>query len=204
MPIRATPTPGPRRSASSVAVAAALALAGCGPSAPAAKQPAANGLVAGTDKSADCLAAVWQAQVAPDKAFDSAHDQADGGSLSCATGTSASQFVAALAAIRSAAKSGDRAALVAQIGLPLLYIDVSGRKRELDRAALVADRGDVFSPPMLALLARMNLDDLSVVPREGAFADLGAVWLVAGRTGGRPRIVTLDRQALDEAAAARH
>ena len=197
MPIRATPTTVRRRSISSVLAAAALALAGCGPAAPAAKQPARP------DKSAECLALVWQAQAAPNKAFDRAHDRADGGAISCATGTSASQFAAALAAIRSAAAKHDDAALIAEIGLPLLYIDAAGNKRELDRTALTADAGEVFSPPVKAVLGRLSLEDLSVVPQQGAFADLGAVWLVTGRTGGRPRIVTVDRQALDEAAAAR-
>jgi hypothetical protein len=202
MPIRAPPTTLRRQSISSALAAAALALASCGPAAPAAKQAGAAGVAAETG-SGDCLAAVWQAQPAPDKAFDQAHDRADGGSISCATGTSASQFAAALAAIRAAAARGDNAALIAEIGLPLLFIDAAGRKRELDRTALAARAEEVFSPPVVALLERVRLEDLSVVPREGAFADLGAVWLVAGRTGGRPRIVTIDRQALDEAATHR-
>lgn len=177
-----------------------MALTGCGPPAPKGNQGQA---FAQADEPGDCLALVWRAQPAPAKAFDRAHDRADGGAISCATGTSASQFAAALAAIRSAAVRGDKAALSAQVRLPLLYIDSSGRKRELDRTALAVAADAVFSPPMLALLRRLTLDDLAVVPNEGAFAELGAVWLVAGRTGGRPRIVTIDRQALDEAAAAR-
>ena len=88
--------------------------------------------------------------------------------------------------------------------MPLLYIDEAGRKRQLDRDALAASADEVFSPPVVRLLARLTLDDFSVVPQQGAFADLGAVWLLTGRTGGRPRIVTIDRQALDEAAAAKH
>jgi len=203
MPIRATPARGRRRSTFSVVAVGALALAACGPSAPAARQPAANGFVAGAGKPADCLTEVWQAQAAPDKAFDRAHDAADGGAISCATGTSASQFASALAAIRAAAASGDKATLIGEVALPLLYIDESGRKRELDRNALAAGADQVFSPRMLSLLRRTRLEDLSVVPQEGAFADLGAVWLAAGRTGGRPRIVTIDRQALNEAAAAK-
>ena len=172
-----------------------------GPRRPASTQAAANGFVSGKGKSADCLAEVWQAQAAPDKAFDRAHDPADGGAISCATGTSASQFASALAAIRRAAASGDKAALIAQVALPLLYIDQSGRKRELDRDALAASADEIFSPPVLALLKEIRLEELSTVPQEGAFAELGAVWLAAGRTGGRPRIVTIDRQALAEAAA---
>jgi hypothetical protein len=197
MPIRATPITVRRRSTSRLALAAALALAGCGPSAPAAKRPA------GADNSADCLALVWQAQTTPDKAFDRAHDHADGGAISCATGTSASQFATVLAAVRGAAAKHDDAALIAEVGLPLLYIDAAGNKRELDRTALAASAGEVFSPPVMAVLGRLSLEDLSVVPQQGAFADLGAVWLVTGRNGGRPRIVTIDRQALDEAAAAK-
>jgi len=139
----------------------------------------------------------------PGKAFDRAHDKADGGALSCATGTSASEFAAALAAIRRAAARRDRAALASQVGLPLLFIDASGTKTRLDRDRLAADAAQVFSPSILAMLERLDLDDLSVVPQEGAFADLGAVWLVAGRTGGRPKIVTIDLQALEEAAATR-
>jgi len=203
MQIRATPTG--RRLPSRAAVAAALVLTAtsCGPSAPESKPPAENALRSGLEESADCLAVVWKAQPAPGKAFDRAHDRADGGALSCATGTSASEFAAALAAIRWAAPRRDRTALASQIGLPLLFIDVSGKKTRLDRDDLAADAAHVFSPPILAMLERLKLEDLSVVPHEGAFADLGAVWLVAGRTGGRPKIVTIDRQALEEAAAAR-
>jgi len=203
MQIRATPAS--RRSRSSAAVAAALVLTAtsCGPSAPENKQPAGNAPIVRPEKSADCLAAVWKAQGVPGKAFDRAHDKADGGALSCATGTSASEFAAALAAIRRAAARRDRAALASQVGLPLLFIDASGTKTRLDRDRLAADAAQVFSPSILAMLERLELDDLSVVPQEGAFADLGAVWLVAGRTGGRPKIVTIDLQALEEAAATR-
>jgi len=41
-----------------------------------------------------------------------------------------------------------------------------------------------------------------VVAGRGAPVELGAVWLVVDRKGGRPRIATVNRQALDEAAAA--
>ncbi len=197
MSIRATPAR--CRSTLSLAAAAALSLAGCGAAAPQAKQP---GAVADDDRAADCLDVVWRAQAAPDKTFDRAHDRVNGGSISCATGTSASQFAALLRAVRGSAARGDYAALTAEVGLPLLYIDRAGTKHELDRAALMAEADRVFSPPMLALLRKLQFADLTVVQREGAFAGLGAVWLVAGRTGGPPRIVTIDRKALDEAAAA--
>ena len=171
---------------------------GCGASP--APDPAGSGAALTGTAPADCLNAVWKAQATPNKAFDRAHDQADGGSISCATGTSASAFAATLAAIRAAAASGDKAKLAAQVGLPLLYIDSARKRRKLDRDQLASDAAEVFSPAVLALLRRIDLGDLAVVPHEGAFADLGAVWLVAGRTGGQPRIVTIDRQALAEAA----
>ena len=53
-----------------------------------------------------------------------------------------------------------------------------------------------------ALLREVDLDALTVVPDQGAFVELGSVWLVVDRNGGRPRIVTVNRQALDEAARA--
>jgi hypothetical protein len=161
-----------------------------------------SGSATGGGRPGDCLTLVWKARPALDEGFDRAHHWASGGALSCATGTGASQFAAELTTIRSAAARGDRAALSAEVALPLLYIDRAGHKRELDRSALAERSAEVFSPPMIALLERVTLDDLSVVPREGAFVPLGAVWLVAERPGGRPLIVTIDREALDEAAAA--
>ena len=55
---------------------------------------------------------------------------------------------------------------------------------------------------MLALLREVDLDALTVVPDQGAFVELGSVWLVVDRKGGRPRIVTVNKQALGEAASA--
>jgi hypothetical protein len=192
-----------RRRSITVAAAAALALAGCGAApAPAAGETSGNA-PAGV-RPRDCLAAVWHAQQAPDRRFDRAHDQVDGVAISCATGTSAGQFAAALAAIRAAAASGDKARLLAEVALPLLYIDEQGERRTLDRRTLAGPAyAEVFSPGILAVLRRARLDELAVVPREGAFLELGSIWLVAGRTGGRPHIVTVNRQALGEAAAAR-
>jgi hypothetical protein len=146
---------------------------------------------------------VWQRQREPDQAFDSAHDSAEGGAISCATGSSASQFEAALAAIRAAAKSRDKAGLLDQLGIPLLYIDAAGNRRELQRPEMVeAVFDEVFSPATMALLERVRLEDLTVVAGEGAFLELGAIWLVVDEPGGRPRIATVNRQALDEAAQA--
>ena len=114
-----------------------------------------------------------------------------------------SQFEAALAAIRTAAASGDRAGLLAELGIPLLYIDGDGNRRELQQDDLADTLFDeVFSPEVLALLRRVRLEDLTVVPDQGAFVELGSVWLVVDSLGGRPRIVTVNRQALGEAAAA--
>src|SRR5690606_30172252 len=99
LPIMRTPAP-LREESSSVrrlagGLAAALLVAGCGndrPSEPTAPPAAAA--------SGECLVLVWQKQQAPNEAFDRAHDMAEGGAISCATGTTASQFEAALAAIR--------------------------------------------------------------------------------------------------------
>lgn len=146
---------------------------------------------------------MWRSQPAPDRAFDRAHDRVDGGSISCATNTSASQYAAALAAIRAAATSGDKAALLAQVSLPLLAIGKDGRRSELERGALAGKGFDeAFPPPMIAVLKQARLSDLTVAPDEGAFLRLGAVWLASGRAGGRPRIVTVNLQALSEANAA--
>ena len=60
----------------------------------------------------------------------------------------------------------------------------------------------MFDDNVLALLRNLDLDALTVVPDEGAFVQLGSVWLVVDRKGGRPRIVTVNKQALGEAAAA--
>jgi hypothetical protein len=199
---RATTTKRRVRSTSSAVIAATLALAGCGPRTPQQSQSAAVRLP-GHGASADCLAKIWQSQIEPDTAYDRAHDRADGGAISCATGTTASQFAAVLMAIREATGKGDRSALIAEVGLPLLFIDSEGHKSELDREAVTAHADEVFSAPVLRLLTGLQVEDLAVVPQQGAFADLGAVWLLTGRTGGRPRIVTIDHQALDEAASAK-
>ena len=174
-----------------------MSLAGCG----AAEEPAAP--APDTTEVADCLILVWQNQPARNEEFDRAHDRADGGAISCATGTSASQFESALAAIRAAARSGDRLTLLDQLGVPLLYIDAAGERREVRREDLANELFDeIFDRETIDLLSRVRLEDLTVVADEGAFVELGAVWLVVDRKGGRPRIATVNRQALGEALEA--
>ena len=119
------------------------------------------------EKPDDCLLMVWSNQQSRDIEFDRANDLVDGGAISCATNTSASQFQAAIDALRAAARSGDKARMLEQLGLPLLYIDGDGEQVEL-----------------------------------GGFFELGSIWLVVDKAGGRPRLVTVNRQALDEAAGA--
>jgi hypothetical protein len=182
--------------------AALLLLAGCGAGAPSAEDKRGEETPAAS-ASSDCLLVAWQAQQAPDRAFDQAHDLAEGGAISCATGTTASQFEAALAAIRAAAQSGDKARLLQELGIPLLYIDARGTRRELDRPEIVeAVFDEVFTPEAVAVLRRVKLEDLTVVAGQGAFVELGGIWLVVDRAGGRPRIATVNQQALGEAAEA--
>ena len=71
--------------------------------------PAASEQVAAPQ---DCLLLVWSEQDSPDIAFDRANDTVSGGAISCATGSSPSQFRDALSAIKAAARSGDRAGLL--------------------------------------------------------------------------------------------
>ena len=51
----------------------------------------------------------------------------------------------------------------------------------------------------LALLERLDLSQMSVAKDQGGFFELGAVWLVVDREGGRPRLMTVNRRALGEA-----
>ena len=187
-------------------VACAGALVACSPSAgdtEGADPPPAQPATELAQKPDNCLLVVWQDQPARDERFDLANDSADGGAISCATGTSASQFASAFAAIRSAARSEDKAAILDEVGLPLMYIDTEGERRELtDPGDVDAAFAEVFDEDVLALLRDIDLDALTVVPDQGAFVQLGSVWLVVDRNGGRPRIVTVNRQALGEAAAA--
>ncbi len=88
------------RTALSLRSALALALGGCSPAgAPDAEDPA--DLLSETASPEDCLLLVWSSQEKPRAQFDRTHDFVDGGAISCATGTSASQFDAAIAALRA-------------------------------------------------------------------------------------------------------
>ena len=184
-------------------LAAALLLAACGAENAPEQDSTSPEPVPVAAASGECLVLVWQKQDAPDEAFDRAHDLTEGGAISCATGTTASQFESALGAIREAAASGDKARLLAHLGIPLLYIDQAGNRRELQEPAKVeAVFDEVCTPETMALLERVRLEDLTVVAGQGAFVELGSVWLVVDEPGGRPRIATVNQQALGEAAAA--
>lgn len=150
----------------------------------------------------DCLLMVWSNQQERDIEFDRAHDLVDGGAISCATGTSPSQFQAALDALREAARSGDSRRVLAEVGIPLLYIDRAGKRVELDEARAEALAEEVFDAELMRTLERLDLEDMTVVPERGGFFELGSLWLVVDQQGGRPRLVTVNRQALAEAADA--
>lgn len=158
---------------------------------------------AAAEADRDCLLVVWEQQVAPDRNFDRANDLAEGGLISCATGTSASQYEATLAALREAASGDDRNALLGELNIPLLFIDAEGNRRDLlDTDIAEREFTEVFSPEMLALMRDLELSEMTVVPDQGGFFELGAIWLSPGKPGGRPRLVTVNRQALSEAASA--
>ncbi len=157
---------------------------------------------AAVEAERDCLLVVWDQQATPNRNFDRANDLAEGGLISCATGTSASQYEEALAALRKAASGNDRNALLGELNIPLLYIDADGNRRDLmDTDLAERDFDEVFSPEMLALMRDLDLREMTVVPDQGGFFELGAIWLTPGEPGGRPRLVTVNRQALAEAAA---
>ena len=148
----------------------------------------------------DCLLLVWSSQKERNPQFDRDHDFVEGGAISCATGTSASQFDVALSTLRDAARSGDKARLLREVGLPLLYIDGDGKRREIkDRTEVEAVFDEIFDPAMIEVLQKLDLSRMSVAKDQGGFFELGAIWLVVDRDGGRPRLMTVNRQALDEA-----
>ena len=107
-----------------------------------------------------------------------------------------------MAAIRAAAAANDRSALMRELGVPLLYIDAEGNRRELTDELAEESFDEVFSPEMLAKMQTLSMEDMTVVPHQGAFFELGSLWLVADRQGGRPRLVTVNGQAFAEAAEA--
>ena len=183
---------------SPIAGAAALALlAGCDADAPA--PMAVPGQAA---PSEDCLSAVWGTQPRRDEAFDRANDKVAGGRISCATDTSPAQFRDAIAALKQAA-AGDRAAMLSEIRFPLLYIDAAGTSHTLDAAAIGERFDEIFDPRTRALIERITLSQITVVPDQGGFFELGAVWLVAPSPGARPRLATVNHQALAEAGVAK-
>ena len=154
----------------------------------------------GEAASGDCLLLVWSSQKERNPQFDRDHDFVEGGAISCATGTSASQFDVAISTLRDAARSGDKARLLREVGLPLLYIDGEGKRREIkDRAEVEAVFDEIFDPAMIEVLQKLDLSRMSVAKDQGGFFELGAIWLVVDRDGGRPRLMTVNRQALDEA-----
>ncbi|WP_247712946.1 hypothetical protein [Qipengyuania intermedia] len=192
------------------AIGLATALAACSP-APAdilAPEDQSEPLVqvieeqARTDPVENCLLLVWSEQEDPDVEFDRANDAVNGGAISCATGTSPSQFEAAIETLREAAQSGDKARLLEQVGLPLLYIDADGERRELSEDQIDTLFDEVFDERMVAVLRDLDLSQMTVDKEQGAYFELGSLWLVVDDTGGKPRIVTVNRQALEEAAEA--
>ena len=150
-----------------------------------------------------CLLLVWENQADPDQMFDRANDTVEGGAISCATGTSPTQYAQAIGAIRAAAQSGDRAAMLENVGIPLLYLDADGKRRELrDPAEIEAVFDDIFDPEMLRMMRELDLQEMTVENEAGGYFGLGALWLVPEAPGQQPRIVTINRQALNEAAVA--
>lgn len=147
----------------------------------------------------DCLLYVWSGEEDPDIEFDRAHDVVKGGAISCATGTSPSRFEAAIGALREAAQSGDKARLLEQLGIPLLYIDEDGRQQDLTEEQVDALFDDIFDERMLEMLRKLDLSQMTVEKDRGGFFQLGTLWLVVGESG-RPQVVTVNRQALVEAA----
>ena len=171
--------------------------------APAPGEPAAEGDTAALINEAkpdDCPLMVWSDQETRDL-LDRANDLVDGGAISCATGTSPGQFQAAIAALRDAARSGDKARMLEQVGIPLLYIDGDGERVELAEEDVETLYDEVFDDELIRVLERLDLKDMTV-NEQGGFFELGSVWLVVEKRGGRPQLVTVNRQALEESAEA--
>lgn len=148
----------------------------------------------------NCLLMVWSEQDDPDIEFDRAHDAVKGGAISCATGASPSQFEAAISSLRDAAKSGDKALILEKVGMPLLYITDEGERRELTEDEVESLFDEVFDDNMLDLLQRLDLSQMTVEKDQGGFFELGSLWLIVDDSG-QPRVMTVNRQALGEAAA---
>ncbi|WFL76699.1 hypothetical protein P7228_11915 [Altererythrobacter arenosus] len=181
-------------------IAAAALLSSCDGATANGKSSALETLERAQDQ--DCLFLVWGAQELRDEAFDRANDLVEGGAISCATDTTPSQYRDAIASIRDAAAAGDRARMLQEVGIPLLHIDRNGARRELsDPAAIEAVFDEIFDPELLSMMGAIELSQLTVERESGGFFALGALWLRPDARGGRPRIVTINRQALSEALA---
>ena len=158
--------------------------------------------ISSASQADNCLVAVWEAQRDPDQGFDRAHDTVEGGAISCATGTSATEYAAAIDDIRRAADREDRAGLLANTHSEVLYLDAVGEPRTLNgQAAIVQAYADVFDRDMMVLMRNLRLSDMAVETGSGGYFALGALWLAPDGPGGRPRIVTINRQALGESLA---
>lgn len=198
----------------SMAALVVLALAACDTATPTenaieeAQGPEGEAVPPGSEAASECLEDIWQAREAmgdfdadAERRFDQQHDSAKGGAISCATGTSASQFEATLTALRAAATDSDRAGLLAEAGIPLLFITADGETRKLESPeALEAAFDTVFAPATIEKLRILSLDDMTVVPGKGGFFELGAFWLVVPELGARPQLATVNDQAAAEAA----
>ena len=195
-----------------LAAGAALALAGCERAPSASPQDiVAQQLPGGASEDAssadrlteDCLALVWASQSNPPRDHDRKLDAARGGSIACDMQTSASEVEGLLAALKAASVREDYRALADATDTPVLFIDAGGTRAELaERAAIEAASTRMFDPQMRALLARLTLADMEIVRGQGGMFALGSVWIVAPRNGARPLIITINREALDEALAA--
>lgn len=202
------------------AAVAALALTGCGFAEDNVRRKTATRMVAGeanpaqtrtlpesrrtSSREKDCLLLIWEQQSGADRAFDLRFDEAPGGNISCATGTTAGEFDKAIHAIRSAAAGPDRAALLDHIGVPLTYIDRDGTSRQLaDRGAVDVLFRRIFDEDVLSALRELDLAEMAVTPGQGGDFHLGSVWLAVREEAGRPQIVTINQQALAEARGVR-
>lgn len=150
----------------------------------------------------NCLPEVWALQVDDDKQFDQRNDAVSGGSISCSTGTSPSQYQAVIDDLRDAARKNDTTRLMREMQKPLLLIDAEGKRSNLSRSDIIARTDEIFDTRLMALFASLELTDLTVRKDQGGFFALGAIWLSAEKPGGRPHIATLNLQALEEADTA--
>lgn len=205
----------PIRAADLLAVTVLIALGACDRSSPAeeaieeAQGPEGAEALAGSELAEDCLLVIWQERAKTgdfggetERQYDRDHDSAEGGAISCATGSSASQFEKTLVALRDSAGNANRAALLAEAGIPLLFINGDGEVQELSSPeALEAAFDEIFTDATLERLRSLALEDMTVVPNKGGFFDLGSLWLVVPEVGARPKLVTVNDQAAAEVAA---